>query len=376
MLSQYFFSDTDAGFWHFSFGPQVLFGREELLVKLPLLCSGKRVGVLTDSVVEDLRLTKAFLSSVKDRVVASCWIGADSDYDDVCHASRVFKQREVDLVLAIGGGSVLDAAKVVAAAFADDVEPWSLNRIDAINTRPPLIAIPTTFGTGAEMNMYAHLYKRSTGEKISFKKPWLSPDFALVQPDFAKELPRPMKYLCGIDAFVHVLEVLTLKRDRSPVLTQLMQHGLAVFQEHFFPYVQDPAPQHDEAMALVSTLGGLGIHNARTGLIHAMAGPWAKHAQLPHAVSIIPFIQPVLEFNGADICDLLPFGSLAECNEFFSQLLALNTDYESATCADEKICRLLAEECARDKVLFKENPRLLQLDDLEILYRKALMGTS
>lgn len=373
MIHQHFFSDQQLGFWHFSLGPQILFGRDELLNKLPPLCQGKRIGVLTDGTVAQLELTRQFLVSIETQQVASCWIGSDSDYADVCNACREFQQQRVELVLAIGGGSVLDAAKVVAAAFPSGLDPWTLGGQNELDFRPPLIAIPTTFGTGAEANMYSHLCDRESGEKISFKKTWLTPDFALVHPGFAQEMSQQLKYLSGIDAFVHVLEVLTLKRDRSPLLTQLLKNAFNLFRENFRSYVENPEPQQEEALAQVSTLGGIGIHNARTGLIHALAGPWAKLAGVPHTLSILPFIRPVMEFNWAQIAAALPFESLSACHEFLDrQVLFLPQDIIPLQLNDGQI-RQLTEQCALDQVLFKENPRPLQIEDIENLYRQALL---
>lgn len=373
-----FYSDMDMGFWRFSAETRILFGREQTLPKLPVLCDelGTRIGLVSDTVVIELELTRRYLESLGDRVVATAMIGYESDYGDMEQARRCFTEAGVDLLVAIGGGSVIDAAKMVSAALSSNVDLWSVKSLERLPGRKiPVVAMPTTFGAGSEVNMYGHLYDRRTGSKQSVKKAFLTPDYALVNPDFSKALPFMVKYLCGIDAFVHAFESLTLKREKSPLELVLLKHAIDQFLSHFRNYLFEPGAADEDAIALGALLAGLGINNSRTGLIHSMAAPFARRLGIPHARSILPFILPVMSRNWEHLGERWPvesfekLGRIIRHNLLVCQLDPLEIPPGAMDDIDDMV-----QECCRDSVIFKENPAPLSAALLREIYQEVLHG--
>lgn len=373
-----FYSDLDAGFWRFSAETRILFGRAETLPRLPELCDqiGSRIGLLSDAVVIDLELTRGYLEALGTRVVATAMIGYESDYDDMQSALSSFGEAGVDLVVAIGGGSVIDAAKMVSAAMSAGVDLWSIRSLAKLpGPKIPVVALPTTFGAGSEVNMYGHLYDRRSGSKQSVKKSFLTPDYALVNPDFSKALPFSVKYLCGIDAFVHAFESLTLKREKSPLELVLLKHAIDLFLRHFRNYLFEPGAADEDAIALGALLAGLGVNNSRTGLIHSMAAPLARRLGISHARSILPFILPVLGKNWEHLGDRWPVESFEKLSRIIRHNILL-CELDPLEIPAQVIADLddMVQECCGDTVIFKENPAPLSAQVLKGIYLEVLHG--
>jgi len=177
---QNFFSDLRGGFWRFWCQTKVLFGYkvvDNYLCKIIDLLSCKKIGVLSDNRVLELAFTSNMLDILSSSQYEFCTsiVGFESDYLDIKRSIAFFREEKVNVIIAIGGGSVLDASKVVSYCLVNDVDPLNLRKIRVAYKKPlPLICIPTTFGSGSEVNMYAHVNDRESGVKIGIKKDFLT----------------------------------------------------------------------------------------------------------------------------------------------------------------------------------------------------------
>lgn len=370
-----FYSDRELGFWRFFSDTRIFFGREETVKKFPEIVAlhGERVGVLTDKTVEGLSFTKKFLSAISDKTCCVSHIGLEADYDDIKKAVELFRGKGVDVIVAVGGGSVIDGAKFVSVAVNNDIDLLEFEfRQTLENKKVPLIAVPTTFGTGSDVDLYVFINDRKKKMTISFKKDFLAPEAAILNPDVMKETPPRTKYLSGIDCFLHTLEVLTLKREKSPIQECLSQAGIRLFLDNFRACIENPSMENEDAIATVSLLGGIGINNSRPGLIHTLAKRFAKHFHVPHPVSLLPFIIPALEFNWEHVRGC--FGSVpfeAFKKELQEKALFFHINDLDGLEADEAVIEMMSEECMLDTVIRKENPAPLGKEAFRRLYTTA-----
>jgi len=228
---------------------------------------GQRVGFICDGNVRKLDFVRRIEDSIGNMIVAVGFIGFESDYRDIKETASIFREKNVDVIIAVGGGSVLDGAKVVSAIVRNEIDPFQLKKLDSLEKDPvPLVCVPTTFGTGSEVNMYAHINDRESKFKMGLKKDFLTPTEAFIDPVVALETPREIRYYSGIDAFVHNLEVLTLKREKSPIQEVMAKYAVDIGFRFFKDYVESSSLENATYVALASLIGGIGIHNSRTGL--------------------------------------------------------------------------------------------------------------
>lgn len=206
--------------------------------------------------------------------------------------------RGCDVVVAIGGGSVIDGAKAIAAIATNPGDP--LDYLEVIGKgRPltvaplPLIAIPTTAGTGSEVTRNAVLGSPEHGVKASLRSPMMLAKAAVIDPDLTRDLPPDLTASTGLDALTQLIEPYVSLRA-NPLTDALCLDGIRRAVVHLPRAYEDG---HDaearENMSLVSLLGGLALANAGLGVVHGFAAPIGGMFEAPH---------------GAVCAALLPYG--------------------------------------------------------------------
>lgn len=135
-------------------------------------------------------------------------IEANPDYDTLMKAVELAKEKNIDFLLAVGGGSVLDGTKFIAAACAFPGEdPWAiLSHHAPVKAALPLAGILTLPATGSEMNSFAVISRRSMKQKLAFGSPLVYPRFSVLDPNVMQSLPKKQKANGVVDAYIHVLE--------------------------------------------------------------------------------------------------------------------------------------------------------------------------
>jgi alcohol dehydrogenase class IV len=219
----------------------------------------------------------------------------------VMDAVREAGARGCDLVIGIGGGSVLDAGKAVAALLANggDLiqylevvgEGRPLQRLSA-----PYIAVPTTAGTGSEVTRNAVLVSLSHKVKVSMRSPYMLPRLALVDPEMTYSMPPGLTAATGLDALTQVLEAF-VSRNANPLTDGICREGLgraARSLPRAFENGKDQQARED--MSLASLCGGLALANAKLGAVHGIAGPFGGMFRAPHGAvcgRLLPFVAAV-----------------------------------------------------------------------------------
>lgn len=167
-------------------------------------------------------------------------IEANPDYATCMKAVKIIQEEKIDFILAAGGGSVIDGSKFIAAAACfEGSDPWEiLSKGAAVKKAVPLGAILTLSGTGSEMNSFAVISRRETGEKLAFGSPEVFPRFSILDPETTYSLPANQTSNGVVDAFVHVLEQYMTydvnaplqDRQAEAILLTLMEEGKKVLE--------------------------------------------------------------------------------------------------------------------------------------------------
>jgi alcohol dehydrogenase class IV len=207
-----------------------------------------------------------------------------------------------EFIIGIGGGSVLDTGKAIAALLTNGGDP--LDYLEVIGrgqpiTKPaaPYIAIPTTAGTGAEVTMNAVLASAEHRQKVSLRSPLMLPRVALVDPALTLDLPPAITAATGMDALTQCLEPY-VSNKANPMTDSLAREGMtraARSLRRVYEHGDDSDARED--MAITSLFGGLSLANAKLGAVHGFAGVLGGMFPAPHGAICARLLPPVMAVN-------------------------------------------------------------------------------
>lgn len=207
--------------------------------------------------------------------------------DLVREGSRRVREAACNVVVSLGGGSVIDAGKAVASVATNGGEPLDFLEVvgkgRAIDAAPlPFIAVPTTAGTGSEVTRNAVLASREHGVKASLRSPTMLPKLALIDPELTYALPPALTANTGLDALTQLIEPYVSARA-NPLTDALCVDGIgraAGALQRAYHHGADQQARRD--MALASLFGGLALANAGLGVVHGFAAPLGGSWNAPH----------------------------------------------------------------------------------------------
>ena len=225
-------------------------------------------------------------------------VPADPSNDDVNAAIATFRAHPPDLVIAVGGGSVIDLAKAVQAIgpIASDATPFLTGERTLEAPGPTLVAIPTTAGTGSEATRYAVF--TVDGEKRPIGHPTLIPDHVILDPELTYSLPPAVTASTGLDALAQAMESMwsTRSTDASYANARV---ALRLALDHLETAVNRPDPESRAAMCTSSHLAGHAIDISATTAPHALSFHLTTDYGVPHGHAVALTLGPVLEYNAA-----------------------------------------------------------------------------
>ncbi len=222
---------------------------------------------------------------------------------DVDAMAAQVRGHAVQVVVAVGGGSVLDAAKGVALLLTN---PGSIRDYEGRNQfhtpAAPVVAIPTTCGTGSEVTWVSVLTDSRQRRKISVKGDGLFPEWAIVDSDVLISLPADLVAATGMDAMTHAIEAF-IGRASNPVSDELAISAVTLLLEHLGAAAADigaNAAARDAVMR-ASTIAGMSFGNADVGPVHCLSESIGGRHDLPHGLLNAVLLLPVLEYYGDDV---------------------------------------------------------------------------
>ena len=287
-----------------------------------------------------------------------------------------------DGVIAFGGGSVLDAAKAVALLVTNpDSTLAEMSETRVLQPRLPLIAIPTTAGTGSETTNVTVIIDAVSGRKQVLAHASLMPDVAILDAALTEGVPSHVTAMTGIDALTHAIEAYSAL-NATPFTDSLAIGAIAMIGKSLpkaVGYGHDLAAR--ESMLLASCMAGMAFSSAGLGLCHAMAHQPGAALHIPHGLANAMLLPTVMEFNRM------------VCRERFSQVgRALRTKKSDERDAINAVSELIAEvgigkrlgdvgatsahygawaQAALEDICLRSNPRTASLEQIVGLYAAA-----
>jgi alcohol dehydrogenase len=215
-------------------------------------------------------------------------VSGEPSPDFVDQTVDLYRDGKIDWVVAIGGGSAIDAGKAISAMLPQEGSVSDFLECVATRThdgrKVPFMAIPTSSGTGAEATKNAVLSQiGSDGYKSSLRHDNLVPDLALIDPQLMLSCPPQITAACGLDAATQLLEAY-VSSQASPLTDALAKSGLQHLQTGFIAAFKHGATDIEARshMAYAALLSGMALANAGLGVVHGLAGPIGGHFPMPH----------------------------------------------------------------------------------------------
>ncbi len=262
---------------------------------------GKHALVITGSHVERAAGLIQVLED-KGMRVTTFQVRGEPDTDIVAEGSRLARLRRCDVVIGMGGGSVIDAGKAIAALVTNHGDIFDflevVGKAQTI-TRPPLpyIAIPTTAGTGAEVTKNAVLVSKEHGVKVSMRSYMLLPRIVVVDPELTYSMPPHVTANTGLDALTQLIEAY-VSLNANPITDGMCREGImrsARSLEIAYRDGNNAAARED--MAIASLLSGMALANAKLGAVHGFAAPLGGMFNAPHGAICARLLPIVMETN-------------------------------------------------------------------------------
>jgi alcohol dehydrogenase len=307
----------------------------------------------------------------------------------VLAATELARNGEVDGVIAVGGGSSMDVAKVVAVLLGGTQSLPELYGVGQVTgSRLPLLLVPTTAGTGSEVTPVAVI---TTGEttKAGISSPVLLPDVAVLDAALTLGLPPTVTAMTGVDAMVHAIEAYTSRHKKNPLSDNLAVNALRLLSRNIRTAVREGGNQQARAeMLLGACLAGQAFANAPVAAVHALAYPLGGHYHIPHGLSNSLVLPSVLTFNApsaqaqyAELAEVVLGETLTGSDEAKTALLifALRELIEDvmlpATLRQAGVkaadLEMLAADAMLQQRLLVNNPREITYADALGIYRSA-----
>jgi alcohol dehydrogenase class IV len=311
--------------------------------------------------------------------------------DRVEEAAAIAKKGNFDVIIGLGGGSILDVAKMVSALITNPGRTEDYFGREKVPMRgKPTIIVPTTSGTGAEVTKHAVFLDRTNNVKKVVASGNLLPNVAIVDPALTLTCPPPVTASAGIDAYIHAAEAF-LSKNANTITDTLALESISLLTRWLGPAFADG--QDMEAryqMSLGSLMAGMVLNNSGTSLVHAMAYPVGGEYHTPHGVTLSALLIACFEYIAVvkaekmallaramgEPIDDLPSREVVDCllDAIHHMIKSVNLP---ASLKDLGInrettnVRQWAVEAHKEQRLLSRSPRILSVEDIEKIYEKA-----
>ena len=304
--------------------------------------------------------------------------------------AEVAKKGKFDVIIGVGGGSILDVSKMASALVINPGKTKDYFGREKVPKRgKPTIIVPTTAGTGAEVTKHAIFLDREVNVKKAVASSALLPNVAIVDPMLTVSCPPHVTAAAGIDAFIHAAEPF-LSKNANPITDALSIDSIKIITKWLGPAFADG--QNLDAryqMALGSLMSGIVLNNSGTSLVHAMAYPVGGEYHTSHGVTLCAILlscfEGVLmakeekmvrlaEAMGEPIQGLAPRKAARKALDAIRHLLKsvdLPVSLGDLNIKDKSKIGYWAVEAHKEQRLLSRSPRILSVKDIEKIYEKA-----
>jgi len=355
---------------------------------------GKKALLVTDANLEQLGLPNEVMKSLEIAGVPFAIFSRvviEPTQDNVEEGLKAYKEAGVDFLIAVGGGSSMDTAKAIGALATNTGKISDFMGSNKIpKPAAPIIAIPTTAGTGSEVTPFAIITDTAKDVKMLIASPNILPRVALVDPLMTLTMPQDITAATGLDALTHAIEAYVSVKAQ-PVTDTLALQAIRLIAANLRQAWSNGDNLEARTNMLIGSLhAGLAFANSSVALVHGMARPIGAYFHAPHGVSNAALLPTVIEFsilgNPQKYADIA--GAMGENTEGLSVLDAaylaaeatrrLNDDLKVPTLSglgvEEKKFNAVVKQMAADAIASGSpgnNPRKATPDEIVELYKKA-----
>ncbi|MBP5430541.1 MAG: bifunctional acetaldehyde-CoA/alcohol dehydrogenase [Elusimicrobiaceae bacterium] len=295
---------------------KIYFKRGALQQALAELQDKKRAYIITDKTMEQLGHVRTVIDvleglNIKVRVFSD--VIPDPDISNVNKALAVANSWQPDMIIALGGGSAIDEGKMVWLMYEnpdtsfEDIAMRFMDIRKRIYSAPPLgkkaimVAIPTTSGTGSEVTPFTIITDEKTGTKYAITDYALTPDMAIIDPEFVLNMPKSLTAFSGLDVLTHAIESYTSVFSTNFTEGQALEAMRLVFKYLEKSYTEGAKNINArEKMHYAATIAGMAFANAFLGLSHSMAHKLGAMYHVPHGLANAFLLPYVIDFNATD----------------------------------------------------------------------------
>lgn len=303
-------------------------------------------------------------------------------------ALQVYQTEGCDGLIGLGGGSSLDVAKAAGILATNGGSIKSYEGRDKFKSPlPPLLAIPTTCGTGSEATIFVVITDTERKYKMTIVSCLVLPNVAIVDPALLVNLPSRLVAATGIDALTHAIESYT-NLAAEPMSDALNIYAIKLIAENLRPAVANASIEALSGMALGSLMAGVAFSNTRVGIAHAMAHPLGGYANVHHGVANAILLPHVMEFNligntqkFVDIAEAMGenvagLSSMEAARRAVEAVKSLNEDVGvPLTLSEVGVREEMLEPMIGDAMLsgnLQVNPRRTTKEDMMAIFRRAM----
>lgn len=346
-------------YYEFCCGVNIVAGHDAL-EQIPDLLGALGTGspmILTDKGVRAAGLADVLIDALSGRLDVKTLqdeVPPDSDLATVNRLADIYRETGCDSIIALGGGSVLDTAKGVNILVSENAD--DITRFKGAGTLKrklkPLIAVPTTAGTGSEVTLVAVISDPANDRKLPFTSYFLLPDAAIVDSRMTLTLPPHISAPTAMDALTHAVEA-CFCLSRNPVSDAFAFEAIRMICNNLLPVMENPSDKEGRlALATAATMAGMAFSNSMVGVVHAVGHSVGSVCHVPHGTCMAILLPYGMEYNlhkaesrigelllpmaGPDIYARTPVADRpAKAIEFIRQL---NRDLCDATSGAHAVC--------------------------------------
>ena len=375
--------------------PTTIWVGKDRIKDLYLACSNLKIQnplFVTDKDLINLPMVKEVISKIKnkiDNIVVFSDFSGNPFGENVEEGVKEFKKNNCDGVIAFGGGSGLDVGKAIAFMSAQTRPIWDFEDIGDYWKRanneniPPIIAIPTTAGTGSETGRASAIINRETGVKKIIFHPKFLPSIVILDPILTKDLSPRLTGATGMDALAHNLEAFCAP-GFHPMADGIAIEGMKLIKKSLLNAVHNGNDLDARSDLLAAASMGSTAFQKGLGAIHSLSHPLNAKFNIHHGLSNAIFMPYVLTFNREaieeriiSICDYLNLSK--SFNSFLEWILDLRKELEiphklSDVIDINKLDIDELSEMALNDPSTSSNPKTLTISDMKIIYKNSISG--
>ncbi|TCP25622.1 alcohol dehydrogenase [Scopulibacillus darangshiensis] len=287
----------------FSLGPDLLFG-VGAISHVPEIINRegfKKVMIICDEGIEKAQILEKVLEKIRKsnaQITVFSNVEANPTTDTVKTGMHLLKKFRPDLLIGLGGGSPIDVAKALGILATNGGRITDYEGIDRFSNQPlPLLAIPTTAGTGSEVTIFTVVTDPIKEYKLTVGGSMLAPKWAVIAPALTITLPPKLTAATGLDALVHAIESYTSTMSYALTETLALDAIRTISSNLRQAVFNGENLSARRKMLYGSLVAGIAFNNTRLGNVHAMSHPLSAKYHVPHGVANSVLLPHVMEFN-------------------------------------------------------------------------------